>query len=107
MADGSLLLQPVGWVSSPLTDPAAAPKQGDEGAPEAWISFLPDVADALRDLTPCTEVIVLTWLHRANRGTLVVRPRGDPNRLRVADLEALEGTPVLDVKPVLRGVGER
>lgn len=138
MADDAIVLHPVGWVSSPLTDPAAAPKQGDEGSPDAWITFVPDVAAAVRDLAPGDEILVLTWLDRAHRQTLVVRPRGDPTRpetgvfstrspdrpnpigmhrvrilgvdglrIKVADLEALDETPVLDVKPVLRGANER
>lgn len=127
-------LHPVGRVESPLTDPELAPKQGDEGAPEAWLVFDERVADAVRDLRPGTDVLVLTWLDRARRDVLTVHPRDDlsrpetgvfstrsadrPNpiglhrvpvrevdglRVRVADLEAVDGTPVLDVKPVLDG----
>jgi tRNA-Thr(GGU) m(6)t(6)A37 methyltransferase TsaA len=132
------LVQPIGWVESPLTERAAAPKQGDEGAPDAWLVFEPAVADGLRDLQVGTDVIVLTWLHLADRGVLVVHPRGDaarpetgvfstrspdrPNpvgmhrvtigeidgtRVRVSNLEALDGTPVVDVKPVLDAGTER
>ena len=131
-------LRPIGRVASPLTDPAAAPKQGDEGAPEAWLEFDPEFAAGLSGLDEGEEVLVLTWLDRARRDVLSVHPRGDlsrpeqgvfatrsphrPNpiglhrvriaeidgaRLRVRDLEALDGTPVLDLKPVLGGVGER
>jgi tRNA-Thr(GGU) m(6)t(6)A37 methyltransferase TsaA len=115
-----------------------APRQGDEGSPEAWLVFEPDVREGLRDLRPGTEVIVLTWLDRARRDVLVVHPRGDlarpetgvfstrspdrPNpiglhrvtivsidgtRMRVRDLEALDGTPIVDVKPVLDQGTER
>ena len=125
-------------MESPLTDRASAPRQGDEGAPEAWIVFEAAVADALDGIAAGDELLVLTWLDRARRDVLRVRPRGDaaraeqgvfstrspdrPNpiglhrvtvlaveglRVRVADLEALDGTPVVDVKPVLRSVGER
>jgi tRNA-Thr(GGU) m(6)t(6)A37 methyltransferase TsaA len=125
-------LRPIGVVESPLTDPAAAPKQGYEGAPDAWIVFDPAVLDGLEDIRPGDRVIVLTWLDRARRDVLRVHPRDDraspergvfstrsadrPNpvglhpvevvsiegaRVRVRDLEALDGTPVLDVKPVL------
>ncbi|MGN9894973.1 tRNA (N6-threonylcarbamoyladenosine(37)-N6)-methyltransferase TrmO [Micromonospora sp. L31] len=135
---GAYELRPVGWVESPLTEADLAPKQGDEGAPEAWLVFSPAVGAGLRDLRPGAEVLVLTWLDRARRDVLAVHPRGDrsrpetgvfntrspdrPNpiglhrvrvlvvdglRVRVADLEALDGTPVLDVKPVLAGLGER
>jgi len=125
-------LTPVGVVESPLTDPAAAPKQGHEGSPEAWLVFEPGVMEALDGIRPGDEVIVLTWLDRAGRDTLRVHPRDDPanpmqgvfntrsadrpnpiglhrvtvesidgRRVRVRDLEAVDGTPVVDVKPVL------
>jgi tRNA-Thr(GGU) m(6)t(6)A37 methyltransferase TsaA len=127
-----LELRPIGRVESPLVDPATAPKQGDEGAPEAWLVFEPAVADGLRDLQVGAKVLVLTWLDRARRDVLSVHPRDDasnpetgvfstrsadrPNpigvhrveivavegvRVRVRDLEAVDGTPIVDVKPVL------
>src|SRR4029079_13480977 len=71
---------PVGWVESPLTEMARAPMQPDEGAPPAWLIFEADVADALRDLRPGTEILVLTWLDRADRGGLLHIPRGDPRQ---------------------------
>ena len=129
---------PVGWVESPLKDRAQAPMQGDEGAPDAWLVFEPAVAEAIRDLAPGAEIIVLTWLDRASREVLVTRPRDDPARpptgvfstrspdrpnpiglhrvqvvetqglrVLVTPLEALDGTPVIDVKPVLDPSTER
>ena len=77
-----IVLRPVGRVESPLTDPAAAPKQGDEGAPEAWIVLDPAVAPAAADLRPGDELLVLTWLDRADRDVLAVHPRGDATRPR-------------------------
>jgi tRNA-Thr(GGU) m(6)t(6)A37 methyltransferase TsaA len=131
-------LRPIGRVESPLVDRASAPRQGDEGAPQAWLVFEPGVAAGLRDLQVGEEVLLLTWLDRARRDVLVVHPRGDrtrpetgvfstrspdrPNpiglhrvqiaaieglRLRVRNLEALDGTPILDVKPVLDPGRER
>jgi len=131
-------LSPIGMVESPLTDRASAPKQGDEGAPEAWLVFHEEVLEGLDGIRAGDEVVVLTWLDRAHRDVLRVHPRGDltrseqgvfntrspdrPNpiglhvvevvsidatRVRVRNLEALDGTPVLDVKPVLRRVEER
>jgi tRNA-Thr(GGU) m(6)t(6)A37 methyltransferase TsaA len=131
-------LHPIGRVESPLTNLASAPKQGDEGAPEADLVFAAEVADGLRDLRPGDEVVVLTWLDRARRDVLAVHPRDNPAnpetgvfstrsadrpnpigvhrvaivaidgaRLRVRDLEAVDGTPVLDLKPALGPVGER
>jgi tRNA-Thr(GGU) m(6)t(6)A37 methyltransferase TsaA len=137
-AGTSFEVVPVGWVESPLTERAQAPRQGDEGAPAAWLAFEARVAEALRGLRPGTEIIVLTWLDRADRGVLVTRPRDDPRRaltgvfstrspdrpnpvglhrvrvitidglrIQVGGLEALDGTPVIDVKPVLDRAAER
>jgi tRNA-Thr(GGU) m(6)t(6)A37 methyltransferase TsaA len=131
-------LRPVGRVESPLIDPATAPRQGDEGAPEAWLVFDAAMVDALRDLTAGDQVVVLTWLDRARRDVLTTHPRDDvtapelgvfstrspdrPNpiglhtvrivaaegtRLRVDGLEAVDGTPILDVKPVLGPIAQR
>jgi tRNA-Thr(GGU) m(6)t(6)A37 methyltransferase TsaA len=131
-------LLPVGWVESPLTDRAAAPKQGDEGAPLARIVFRPEMWEAAADLRAGDDVLVLTWLHQGNRDTLSVHPRDDMSRPRqgvfstrssdrpnpiglhrvtivsvednaigVRDLEAIDGTPVVDVKPILGAVNER
>jgi tRNA-Thr(GGU) m(6)t(6)A37 methyltransferase TsaA len=125
-------LQPIGHVESPLTDRDSSPKQGDEGAPEAWLVFAPEYARAMRELAVGQDVLVLTWLDRADRSVLAVHPRSDPSRpetgvfstrspdrpnpiglhrvqilavdglkVRVADLEALDGTPIVDLKPVL------
>src|SRR5439155_3109429 len=74
------VVRPIGVVESPLVDRAAAPKQGDEGSPEAWLVFDPAVRDGLRDLATGTDVILLTWLDRADRDVLVVHPRGDRSR---------------------------
>ena len=135
---GRYVVRPIGWVESPLVDRDTAPLQGDEGSPEAWLVFEPQVSQALRDLQVGSEVILLTWLDRARRDVLAVHPRGDqrrpmtgvfstrspdrPNpiglhrvtivaiegtRLRVQNLEALDGTPILDVKPVLDPGAER
>ena len=132
MSDDPYVLRPIGRVESPLTTREAAPRQGDEGAPDAWIVFEPHVREALGDLRVGADVLVLTWFDRASRDVLVVHPRGDaaraeagvfstrspdrPNpiglhrvtilsldglRMAVRNLEAIDGTPVLDVKPVL------
>ena len=129
-------LRAIGTVQSPLSDPALAPRQGDEGGPEALLVFDEDIVEAARDLRPGSEMFVLTWLHLARRDVLSVHPRDNqdnpltgvfstrsqdrPNpiglhrvtvvavagtRVRVRDLEAIDGTPVIDVKPVLRTDG--
>ena len=132
MTDARLEVVPIGRVESPLTDPATAPKQGHEGAPDAWLAFEPGVLEGLDGIRAGDRVIVLTWLDRADRGVLRVHPRDDPanpergvfatrsadrpnpiglhevevlavegGRVHVSDLEAVDGTPVVDVKPVL------
>ncbi len=125
-------VRPIGRVESPLTDLAAAPRQGTEGAPSAWLVIEPHLAEAIRDLRPHDRVIVLTWLDRARRDELSTVPGDSPGspplgvfstrspnrpnpiglhrveilavdgmRLFVSDLEAIDGTPVVDIKPVL------
>ena len=129
---GELELQPIGWVESHLTDPALAPCQGEEGAPDAWLHINADLATALRDLRLGAECLVLTWLDRARRDVLEVHPQGNPanpilgvfstrsphrpnpigvhpvriraidrTRIKVGPLEAVNGTPVVDIKPLL------
>ena len=125
-------LKPIGRVESSLTELSSAPRQADEGAPEAWMVFEPELVEGLRSLRPGDEVLLFTWLDRARRDVLSVHPRGDesraqegvfstrsphrPNpiglhrvkitaidgrRIRVRSLEALDGTPILDLKPIL------
>ena len=127
-----LVIRPIGRVESTLTTREDAPRQGDEGAPDAWLVFTENVREALKDLTVGDDVILITWFDRADRDVLAVHPRNDlarpmtgvfstrspdrPNplglhrvtilaindlRLQVSNLEALDGTPLVDVKPVL------
>jgi tRNA-Thr(GGU) m(6)t(6)A37 methyltransferase TsaA len=131
-------LRPIGAVRSPLKDRDAAPKQGDEGAPEAVLEIAPGFVQGLDGIGQGDEILVLTWLDRAERDVISVHPRGDATRpkagvfatrspdrpnpiglhrvrvmavdgdaLRVEDLEAIDGTPILDLKPVLGEVGAR
>lgn len=125
-------IEPIGFVRSELTEREAAPHQGDEGAPAAWLELTPLAAAGLKGIAVGDELIVLTWLHLAKRDVLQVHPRGNPDRpltgvfatrspdrpnpvglhrvsvlavaeqkLRVAPLEAVNGTPLVDIKPVL------
>jgi tRNA-Thr(GGU) m(6)t(6)A37 methyltransferase TsaA len=125
-------IEPIGFVRSPLTRLEDAPRQGDEGAPEAWLELAPLVAQGLAGILAGDELMLLTWFHLARRDVLQVHPRGDLNRpltgvfatrspdrpnpvglhrvsvlevtgqkLRVAPLEAIDGTPIVDIKPVL------
>ena len=131
-------LRALGHVRSSLTDPADAPRQGDEGAPDAVLELDPSVEPAVAGLEVGMAVVVLTWLHLGDRATLAVHPRGDPNRpltgvfatrspdrpnpvglhrcevlavdgprLTVSGLEAVDGTPVVDVKIALGDVDDR
>ena len=129
-------LQQIGTVRSALRERAGAPRQGNEGAPDAWLEIEPGLADCLDGLGAGDEVIVITWLHLGDRTRLKVFPRGDrtrlagvfatrspdrPNplglhrvtvraidgtRLQVGPLEAIDGTPIVDIKIVLTGVDD-
>ncbi len=139
MTNHAFTLRPIGHVKSSLVDREHAPKQGREGAPEAWLVFKPEYQQALEDLRVGDEVLVLTWLDRSDREALRVHPRDErsvpplgvfstrsqdrpnpvgihrvrileragPTRLKVSDLEAFDGTSIIDVKPVLDRVQER
>jgi tRNA-Thr(GGU) m(6)t(6)A37 methyltransferase TsaA len=129
----SFTVLPIGRVHSELRDRALAPKQGSEGAPDARVEIFPEFAAALDGIAKCPEIILLTWLHEAERDVLKVHPRDDETRpltgvfatrssdrpnpvglhrvrlldvdasgwLTVQGLEAIDGTPVIDLKPVL------
>jgi tRNA-Thr(GGU) m(6)t(6)A37 methyltransferase TsaA len=131
-------LRPIGVVESPLTEPNAAPRQSEEGAPDCWLVFDPDVRDALDGLRPGDDIVVITWLHLADRTVREVHPRGDPNspirgvlatrsqhrpnplglhdvtilavddlRINVRGIEAIDGTPIVDIKSAPEPRGER
>jgi tRNA-Thr(GGU) m(6)t(6)A37 methyltransferase TsaA len=132
-------INPIGHVRSSLTDREHAPKQGNEGTPDSWLMFDEEFSPALTHVQCGDGLLVLTWLHEADREILQVHPRDNPQapltgvfstrsqdrpnpigvhrvrvleiagpaELRVADLEAFDGTPVLDIKPVLDSIKER
>jgi tRNA-Thr(GGU) m(6)t(6)A37 methyltransferase TsaA len=126
-------LRPIGVIRSALVSRSEAPKQASEGAPDAWVEVQPWAAEGLQGLAVGAEIIVITWLHLADRDVLRVHPRSDPlqpltgvfatrspdrpnplglhpavvraidrDRLLVGPIEAIDGTPVIDIKPVLR-----
>ncbi len=132
MPENEYVLYPLGFLQSPLKEPREAPRQGREGAPDAWLEVRTSVAEGLEGIEVGDELIVITWLHKAQRDILKVHPRGDetvplagvfatrspdrPNplglhrvtvleivgeRVKVGPIEAIDGTPVVDIKPVL------
>jgi tRNA-Thr(GGU) m(6)t(6)A37 methyltransferase TsaA len=132
VAQDGYLLNAIGVVRSPLRNRADAPRQGSEGAPDASILVEPSFADALHGIRVRDELVLVTWLHEADRTVLRVHPRDDASRpltgvfatrssdrpnplglhrvtvlgidgleLAVGPLEAIDGTPVVDIKPVL------
>jgi tRNA-Thr(GGU) m(6)t(6)A37 methyltransferase TsaA len=129
---GQYPLRPIGHIRSSLRTLEEAPLQGSEGAPDAWLEVDPAFARGLSRIAAGDELVLITWLHRADRDVLEVHPRGDPanplagvfatrspdrpnplglhrvtvrevsgTRLRVGPLEAIDGTPVVDVKAAL------
>jgi len=139
MKDLQYLLRAVGIVRSSLNSLEVCPKQGSEGAPDAWLEIYPAFTDALDGIAVGSQILILTWLHKGRRDLLRVHPRGNPNealrgvfatrspdrpnpiglhraevleiqepdRIRVQPLEALDGTPVIDIKPVLPELEEK
>ena len=132
MPENDYMLYPLGFLQSPLKDPGEAPRQGDEGAPDAWLAVHASVVEGLEGIEVGDELIVITWLHKAQRDILKTHPRNDetvplagvfatrspdrPNplglhrvtvreivgeRVKVGPIEAIDGTPVVDIKPVL------
>jgi tRNA-Thr(GGU) m(6)t(6)A37 methyltransferase TsaA len=131
-----MTLRPIGVIRSELRERMGAPRQGEEGAPDAWLHVEAWASRGLAGVAVGDRLVVVTWLHRGRRDVLQVRPRGDrrrklagvfatrspdrPNplglhgvvvrsvegsRLRIGPIEAIDGTPVVDIKPVIR-VGE-
>ena len=76
----SYTLEPVGFIRSVLKRREEAPRQGSEGAPDAWLEIEPQFAEALLGMEVGHELIVITWLHEARRDVLKGHPRSDPNR---------------------------
>ena len=132
---GGAQLRPIGVIRSILKTRREAPMQGSEGAPYAWLEVKSFATGGLDGLVVGSDIILITWLHRARRDVLKVHPRSDPrrlltgvfatrspdrpnplglhrvtvrqvvgNRLRVGPIEAIDGTPVIDIKPVLSRV---
>jgi tRNA-Thr(GGU) m(6)t(6)A37 methyltransferase TsaA len=126
-------IKPIGIIRSELTSRHSAPRQGNKGAPDAWIEINATVLEGIDGINVGCEIIILTWLHKAHRNILKVHPHGDKNKLvtgvfstrspdrpnpiglhrvsvleisenkiKVGPLEAIDGTPVVDIKPVLR-----
>lgn len=138
MIESSYVLEPIGVIRSELTNLADAPMQGDEGSYEAWLELTPQVAPGLTGISVGDQLIVLTWLHLAQRDMLQVHPRDrleapltgvfatrspdrpnpiglhqvsvlqiDGLRLKVAPIEAIDGTPIVDIKPALAEISAR
>ena len=133
MNEMSFDIRPIGVIHSELTSRHSAPRQGNKGAPDAWVEIDSSVSEGLEGLTVGCEIILITWLHKSRREVLKVHPRGDKNkpvtgvfstrspdrpnpiglhrvsvleigenRIKVGPVEAIDGTPVADIKPVLR-----
>lgn len=125
-------IRPIGIIRSELSSREKAPRQGCDGAPDAWIELNPDLVKGLEGISTNSEIILVTWFHKAHRDILKLHPRRDNtrpvtgvfstrspdrpnpiglhrvtvlnitgNRLKVGPMEAIDGTPVVDIKPVL------
>ncbi len=132
MSETSYEIKPIGIILSELASREEAPLQGNEGAPDAWVEMNSAVAEGLEGTAVGSEIILITWFHKAHRDILKLHPRRDKsnpmtgvfstrspdrpnplglhrvtvleitgNRLKVRPIEAIDGTPVVDIKPVL------
>ena len=124
-------LRPIGVISSPFRKKGEAPRQGRFSAEESTIEVFPGYAEGLRDLALHPRLHVLYWCDRSRRDVLTATPpheqkehgvfatrspeRPNPvalclvdlvslegNRLRVRGLDALDGSPLVDIKPFHR-----
>ena len=132
MIETEYTIEPIGVIRSELASREAAPFQGCEGGPDAWLEVNSTFADGLEGIEVGDDIILITWFHKARRNILKLHPRRDTNRpltgvfatrspdrpnplglhrvtvleisgnrLRVGPIEAIDGTPVVDIKPVL------
>jgi tRNA-Thr(GGU) m(6)t(6)A37 methyltransferase TsaA len=122
MDDIDLTLHPVGVARTPYETPEAAPHQGFADDVDAEI----EIFDALAGVADAVRITVVYWAHMADRsstresgepGAFARRSPNRPNplsicvctvygldgqRLRVGGLDAIDGSPVLDIKPSLQ-----
>lgn len=124
-------LQIIGIIQSSLKDLKDCPRQENEQAPPATIIIDPAFIAGIKDIKAGSEIVLFTWLHKADRTVLQTKPRNDPNApdtgifstrspdrpnpigmhkvkvvsiendtIKLVALEALDQTPVIDIKPV-------
>jgi tRNA-Thr(GGU) m(6)t(6)A37 methyltransferase TsaA len=123
-------VRPIGMVKSSIKDRVAAAEQGTTAGASVELIIFPQYREGLKGLENETHLIVLTWMHQAERDLLKVHPRGDRSRPRrgvfstrspdrpnplglyvvrilgfnrngvtVEGIDAIDGTPVVDIKP--------
>ena len=131
------LLEPIGWIRSELKNTKDAPRFYTEGAPNARLELVARLLDAMDGIKVGDDIVIITWLHLANRETLKVHPRGDLNRpkrgvfstrsphrpnpiglhrarvlaidqnvVSIGPIEAIDGTPVVDIKCVVKPLAD-
>ena len=76
----SATLRPIGVIRSTIKTRSESPKQVSEGAPDAWLEVRRFAVRGLFRIKAGQDLIVITWLHKADRRTLRVHPRFDPKR---------------------------
>jgi tRNA-Thr(GGU) m(6)t(6)A37 methyltransferase TsaA len=121
--------RPIGTIHSPFAEPRGTPIQSTAGkAVRASVEVLPEYAEGLRDLDGFSHIILLYYFHRAAPYSLSVVPfmdsephgvfatrapaRPNPigisvvrlverrgNVLEIEEVDILDGTPLLDIKP--------
>ena len=131
-----LELSPIGIIHSPYRDRGEAPYQGYRSKRISRIEVLKEFEEGLQDIEGFSHIIVIYWFHKSQGYHLLVKtpwddvPHGlfttrsphrpcplaltvvelvarEKNILKVKGLDALDGSPLLDIKPYVPSVDER
>ena len=131
----SLTLKPVGIIHSPYKNASEAPYQGRRSEDVSQIEVFKEFEQGLRDIEGFSHIAVIYWFHKSEGYHLVVKtpwdnkPHGvfatrspyrpcplgftvvqllgrEKNILNVKGLDAIDGTPVLDIKPYVPSLDE-
>jgi formylmethanofuran dehydrogenase subunit E len=132
----SLELKPIGVIHSPYKNRGEAPYQGSKSEEISQIEVLKEFEEGLQDIEGFSHIIVIYWFHKSQGYHLLVKtpwddiPHGvfatrsphrpcplgltvvelvarDSNILKVKGLDAIDGTPLLDIKPYIPEVDQR
>lgn len=132
----SLELKPIGIIHSPYKNTGETPYQGYKSEEISQIEVFKEFEEGLKDIGGFSHIIIIYWLHKSQGYHLLVKtpwdailhglfttrsphrpcPLGmtvveliarEKNILKVKGLDAINGTPLLDIKPYIPLIDER